>query len=352
MPIADDPFPDPSDDPHASGRPDPSSPDPFDGLVLDEAFVRGATVKEPSARTRMLTARWRLEPPVDPGGRRWSPGSARPARSAGSAAAPRRTGAGRWYLLLAGLAVVAALAGVVWGPQGGLLSARDPGTRAAPPPVPGSPRPAADVALPGGGVSDGSRCGTKGYHRYALPPGTATGLDAGGRETAAPGPRMHLGAYGVASTGASDPGRFTFDLEFSAPQPVELTVPSGVAVEIEGPDGLVGGAHDLPVRFADTVPRSAEGRVQLGPGASWSAEVVLPAEALCPGFDAFAVQQRLAPPTDASNTITGRPAYTLTVSVSDPAIGAARKAAGSPVTGDVLGATNLLPAPEPAGKPV
>ncbi|MFC5663869.1 hypothetical protein ACFP3U_12850 [Kitasatospora misakiensis] len=64
MPIADDPRPNPSDEP---GR------DPFDDLVLDERFVRAATVKEPTARTRMLTARWRHQPPVDPGGRRWSP---------------------------------------------------------------------------------------------------------------------------------------------------------------------------------------------------------------------------------------------------------------------------------------
>ncbi|MER5886141.1 hypothetical protein ABT160_20155 [Streptomyces sp. NPDC001941] len=30
---------------------------------LDEDFVRGATVKEPSARSRMLAARWRDQPP-------------------------------------------------------------------------------------------------------------------------------------------------------------------------------------------------------------------------------------------------------------------------------------------------
>ena len=37
--------------------------DELDQLVLDESFVRAATVKESSARTRMLEARWRNEPP-------------------------------------------------------------------------------------------------------------------------------------------------------------------------------------------------------------------------------------------------------------------------------------------------
>ncbi|MER5640816.1 hypothetical protein ABT095_28180 [Kitasatospora sp. NPDC002227] len=50
MPIADDP----------DARPEP---DPFDGLVLDEDFVRAATVKEQSGRARMLAAKWKREPP-------------------------------------------------------------------------------------------------------------------------------------------------------------------------------------------------------------------------------------------------------------------------------------------------
>lgn len=57
MPIAEDPDPRPTDD-------------PFDGLVLDEEFVRAAENKEQTARTRMLAARWKEQPPVDPGGRR------------------------------------------------------------------------------------------------------------------------------------------------------------------------------------------------------------------------------------------------------------------------------------------
>lgn len=37
--------------------------DTWDGPVLDEEFVRGAEVTEPSARARMLAARWRAEAP-------------------------------------------------------------------------------------------------------------------------------------------------------------------------------------------------------------------------------------------------------------------------------------------------
>ncbi|MFJ1704632.1 hypothetical protein [Kitasatospora sp. NPDC088346] len=54
MPIAEDPAPRPPDD---------SPDDPFDGLVLDDDFVRGATVKEASGRARMLGAKWKQEPP-------------------------------------------------------------------------------------------------------------------------------------------------------------------------------------------------------------------------------------------------------------------------------------------------
>ncbi|MFF1547268.1 hypothetical protein [Streptomyces sp. NPDC058291] len=35
----------------------------FDDLVLDEAFIRAAETSEPSARARMLAARWRAGAP-------------------------------------------------------------------------------------------------------------------------------------------------------------------------------------------------------------------------------------------------------------------------------------------------
>ncbi|MEV4614127.1 hypothetical protein AB0K43_16255 [Kitasatospora sp. NPDC049258] len=54
MPIAEDPSPRPSEEP---------SSDPFEDLVLDEEFIRGATVKEPSGRSRMLSAKWKRQPP-------------------------------------------------------------------------------------------------------------------------------------------------------------------------------------------------------------------------------------------------------------------------------------------------
>ncbi|RLV01328.1 hypothetical protein CTZ27_12565 [Streptomyces griseocarneus] len=40
-----------------------SQPEPWDDVVLDESFVRDAEVSEPSARSRMLAARWRREAP-------------------------------------------------------------------------------------------------------------------------------------------------------------------------------------------------------------------------------------------------------------------------------------------------
>ncbi|MGA5818701.1 hypothetical protein ACPC54_12695 [Kitasatospora sp. NPDC094028] len=64
MPIAEDPEPRPDEGREAGGK------DPFAELVLDEEFVKGATVKEQAGRTRMLAARWKHTPPVDPGGRR------------------------------------------------------------------------------------------------------------------------------------------------------------------------------------------------------------------------------------------------------------------------------------------
>ncbi|MFE7775621.1 hypothetical protein ACFU5O_17295 [Streptomyces sp. NPDC057445] len=45
-------------------RPDPTAHrEPWDELVLDEDFVRGAETAEPSARARMLAARWRDSAP-------------------------------------------------------------------------------------------------------------------------------------------------------------------------------------------------------------------------------------------------------------------------------------------------
>lgn len=52
--------------PQQDGRGQPedgAGDDAWDGLVLDEEFVRDAGTSEPSARARMLAARWRGEKP-------------------------------------------------------------------------------------------------------------------------------------------------------------------------------------------------------------------------------------------------------------------------------------------------
>jgi hypothetical protein len=45
------------------GEEQPGGGSGFDGLVLDESFIKGATVKEESARTRQLREQWKKEPP-------------------------------------------------------------------------------------------------------------------------------------------------------------------------------------------------------------------------------------------------------------------------------------------------
>lgn len=56
MPIAEDPD---------SPPPTEQEPDPFADLVLDDDFVKGATVKEQSGRTRFLAAKWKKQPPEE-----------------------------------------------------------------------------------------------------------------------------------------------------------------------------------------------------------------------------------------------------------------------------------------------
>ncbi|MGW2049276.1 SGM_3592 family protein [Streptomyces sp. NPDC001858] len=52
-----------ADDNAVSGGRRPSEDEVWDDLVLDEDFIRGAETSEPSARARMLAARWRAEEP-------------------------------------------------------------------------------------------------------------------------------------------------------------------------------------------------------------------------------------------------------------------------------------------------
>ncbi|WP_457032621.1 SCO2583/SCO2584 N-terminal domain-containing protein [Kitasatospora sp. P5_F3] len=90
MPIAEEPEQRPAE-----------QPDPFEGLVLDEEFVRSATVKEQSGRTRMLAARWKHQPPVDPGGRRSVNDGPQRSRARGGSKAWQT-----WLIVLAMIAIV------------------------------------------------------------------------------------------------------------------------------------------------------------------------------------------------------------------------------------------------------
>ncbi len=70
MPIAEDPdFPPPTD--RASEQQGEQQNDPFADLVLDEEFVKGAAIQEPSGRARMLGAKWKRQPP--PANEPWRP---------------------------------------------------------------------------------------------------------------------------------------------------------------------------------------------------------------------------------------------------------------------------------------
>ncbi|QNP71670.1 hypothetical protein IAG44_21045 [Streptomyces roseirectus] len=46
-----------------AGREGAGRDEAWDGLVLDEDFIRSAEASEPSARARMLSARWSREAP-------------------------------------------------------------------------------------------------------------------------------------------------------------------------------------------------------------------------------------------------------------------------------------------------
>ncbi|MFJ5834647.1 hypothetical protein [Streptomyces sp. NPDC093089] len=227
------------------------------------------------------------------------------------------------------------------------------------------PRPVADAALPGGGTFIGSRCGSKGFHHFTPPVTPAPDpIGRGERQGGGtPGPQLVLGSYGFERNGAHDRGKFTLGLLLApgTERVLELSSPlgpEGVAVEIEGPQGIVGGAYGLPTTSSDDGARPPDGKIRMTPDSGGSAVVMLPAQALCPGYDGFALQQMLEAPIDSSNTTIGEPPYRLTVSISDPAIGALRHASGSPLTGDVLSADNRIDpehdasADDPAGTSV
>ncbi|MFD0563833.1 hypothetical protein ACFQ2M_18810 [Kitasatospora saccharophila] len=99
MPTTDEPGPDNG----GPGRTD----DPFEGLVLDEEFVRSAKNREASGRARMLAERWKKDPP--PANEPWRPTTE--VRSKDRPTGPARPHPVRNALLLLGV-VVAVLVGL------------------------------------------------------------------------------------------------------------------------------------------------------------------------------------------------------------------------------------------------
>ncbi|MGW3177570.1 hypothetical protein [Streptomyces sp. NPDC001153] len=207
------------------------------------------------------------------------------------------------------------------------------------------------VPLPGGGMSDGDHCGAKGYHFFPVPPGAHAAAAAALSGRRVPGPQLVLLSYGGGDglPGKTGPYRhqWTFSISFGlGPGPsrtLSLAQPigaQGVAVEIEGPHGLVAGAHRLPVSLhgATTGP---DHRLAVRSGDEVTADLTLPLAAVCPGIDAGQVEKGLSGPIDAHNTVIGQPPYRLFVSISDPSIGALRAAVHAPVAGDALTGDNL-----------
>ncbi|BBC94234.1 hypothetical protein HEP81_03269 [Streptomyces griseofuscus] len=319
--------------PPAQGPDESPSDEQWEAFLRDAMEGGGAGApKEASARDRLAAARVRR--PRRP--RRPRSGTARSATAWLAAAAP-------W---------TAVAAVVVFGAfQMGLI----PVPRSSPPaPAAGSASgPAEAVSLPGGGTSDGDQCGTKGYHHFPLPAG-ATDVEPPSPASPASGPQLSLSHYGYAADPDGE-GGIVIGLRFTTPgtkKPLRVSRTlggEGAAVEIEGPDGLVAGAHGLPVSWPSAARASASG----ASGASGASvdvsdggggEIVVPAEALCPGHDGDSVARSLVPPADSTGTVTGPPPYRLVVSLRDPAVGTLRTTLGLPAGGGLLSAVNLVPA--------
>lgn len=210
------------------------------------------------------------------------------------------------------------------------------------------------VPLPAGGMSDGDHCGAKGYHFFPIPPGAHAAAAAALSGRQVPGPQLALLSYGGGDDllGGSGPYRhqWTFSVSFGlAPglspaltlaQPIGA---QGVAVEIEGPHGLVAGAHGLPVVLHSATTTGPDHRLVVRSQDEVTADLTLPLAAVCPGVDAGQVEQGLTGPIDSHNTVIGQPPYKLFVSISDPSIGALRAAVHAPVAGDTLTGDNLEP---------
>lgn len=314
--------------PPAEGPDESPSDEQWEAFLRDTMEGGGAGApKEASARDRLAAARVR-----------------RPRR-------PRRPrSATAWLASAAPWTAVAAV--VVFGAfQTGLIPRSSP---SSPAPAPAS-GPAEAVSLPGGGTSDGDQCGTKGYHHFPLPAG-ATAVEPPSAASPASGPQLSLSHYGYAADPEGE-GDIVIGLRFTTPgtkKPLQVSRTlggEGAAVEIEGSDGLVAGAHGLPVIWPSAARASASGASDAS-GASGASvdvsdggggEIVVPAEALCPGHDGDSVAKSLVPPADSTGTVTGPPPYRLVVSLRDPAVGTLRTTLGLPAGGGLLSAVNLVP---------
>ncbi|MDT0308706.1 hypothetical protein RM780_17305 [Streptomyces sp. DSM 44917] len=80
------------DEPRRESGAGPGGDENWDGLVLDEEFVRGAEVREPAARTRMLSERWKRGAPAP---QPWR--SDEPPAGWIHSSGRRRSGVRRWF---------------------------------------------------------------------------------------------------------------------------------------------------------------------------------------------------------------------------------------------------------------
>ncbi|MDX3245089.1 hypothetical protein [Streptomyces sp. ME18-1-4] len=177
-----------------------------------------------------------------------------------------------------------------------------------------------DTPLSGGGTAALSLCGQREQYHFAgprPPKDSAT-------------PQMVVMSYRYSSTGASDPGRITIRLSVAAGSEESMTLGSplgveGPSVEIQGPDGVEVAAYGLPVKV---ISGSADGRLQVGSKGTLDYEVRVPPAAACPGHSLSRAVE--------NTSMQGADFSTLTVTISDPAIGRYREARGVDAAGDLL----------------
>lgn len=169
--------------------------------------------------------------------------------------------------------------------------------------------PARNVALPGGGTTEGAECGTK----YAFFP-----RGVGHPDSVAP--RFMLLGYGGSSM-PQQPTRFQLRASVGEVKAPGLTLDRRptVSLEVRGPHGLIAGAHGMPVRWPASRPAT------VAPGGGLDFGITLPPTAVCPCHSWSGVLDAI----DSGTTV-------LTLTLSDPAVGAYRARVRGPESGDLL----------------